>query len=328
MSIYSVSEDTGVEALLIELKTQPQRKAPLKDDLLWKGVFEDVFEDFMYFLNPDIDTVLDLKRGFQFMDKELEQVFPPDEDQYNPKVIDKLVKVFTLDGKEEWVLIHIEVQSKYNEDFGRRMFTYFYRIFDKYQKPISAYAILTEATKKSRSSDFKLSYLGTNLTYTFNVYKIVDQNDEDLLASTNPFSLIVLIAKTALIGRKVKKAERDIFLLDLKLKIAKELLVREMPKRKIRVLMNFLRYYIRFLDPENNGIFEKELEKIKGGSTITMGIEELLLDRAKNEGKAEGKVEGGRIKALEVAKTFKELGIAIADISKGTGLSVKEIEAL
>jgi predicted transposase/invertase (TIGR01784 family) len=328
MSIYSVSEDTGVEALLIELKTQPQRKAPLKDDLLWKGVFEDVFEDFMCFLNPDIDTVLDLKRGFQFMDKELEQVFPPDEDQYNPKVIDKLVKVFTLDGKEEWVLIHIEVQSKYNEDFGRRMFTYFYRIFDKYQKPISAYAILTEATKKSRSSDFKLSYLGTNLTYTFNVYKIVDQNDEDLLASTNPFSLIVLIAKAALIGKKVKKAERDIFLLDLKLKIAKELLVREMPKRKIRVLMNFLRYYIRFLDPENNGIFEKELEKIKGGSTITMGIEELLLDRAKNEGKAEGKVEGGRIKALEVAKTFKELGIAIADISKGTGLSVKEIEAL
>lgn len=327
MSIYSVSENTGEEVLLTEVKTQPQRKAPLKDDLLWKGVLEDVFEDFMYFLNPDINTVLDLERGFQFMDKELEQVFPPDEDQYNPKVIDKLVKVFTLDGKEEWVLIHIEVQSKYNEDFGRRMFTYFYRIFDKYQKPISAYAVLTEATKKSRSSDFKLSYLGTNLTYTFNVYKIADQNDEDLLASTNPFSLIVLIAKTALIGKKVKKAERDIFLLDLKLKIAKELLVREMPKRKIRVLMNFLRYYVRFLDPENNGIFEKELEKIKGGRRITMGIEELLLDRAKNEG-----ISLERAKALEekkeMIKTFKELGIAIADISKGTGLSVKEIEAL
>ncbi|WP_214228836.1 hypothetical protein [Pedobacter sp. B4-66] len=32
MSIYSVSEDTGVEALLIEVKTEPQRKAPLKED--------------------------------------------------------------------------------------------------------------------------------------------------------------------------------------------------------------------------------------------------------------------------------------------------------
>ncbi|WP_250318143.1 hypothetical protein [Pedobacter sp. B4-66] len=82
------------------------------------------------------------------------------------------------------------------------------------------------------------------------------------------------------------------------------------------------------MNPENNGIFEEELEKIKGGSTVTMGIEELLLDRAKNEGKVEGKAEGERIKALEMAKTFKKLGIAIADISKGTGLSVKEIEAL
>lgn len=178
------------------------------------------------------------------------------------------------------------MQSKYNEDFGHRMFTYFYRIFDKYQKPISAYAILTEVTGKSRPNNFKLSYLGTNLNYTFNVYKIADQKDEDLLASNNPFGLVVLIAKTAIVGKKVKRTERDAFLLALKLKLAKELLTREMPKKKIRVLMNFLRYYVRFLDPENNSIFEQELEKITERSAVTMGIEELLLDRAKNEGKA------------------------------------------
>ncbi len=46
--------------------------------------------------------------------------------------------------------------------------------------------------------------------------------------------------------------------------------------------MNFLRYYIRFSDPGNNSIFEQELQKLTGRSN-TMGIEELLLDRAKNE---------------------------------------------
>ena len=46
------------------------------------------------------------------------------------------------------------------------------------------------------------------------------------------------------------------------------------------------------------------------------------------EGKAEGLLEGERKKALETAKAFKEMGLPIADIAKGTGLSVEEIEKL
>jgi hypothetical protein len=42
------------------------------------------------------------------LDKELEQVFPPEKDQFSPKVVDKLVKLRTYTGEEEWVLLHIE----------------------------------------------------------------------------------------------------------------------------------------------------------------------------------------------------------------------------
>ena len=63
-----------------------------KDDLLWKGIIEDVFEDFLAFFYPGIGADLDLDKGIQFLDKELEQVFPPEEDEY-PRGLISLVRV-------------------------------------------------------------------------------------------------------------------------------------------------------------------------------------------------------------------------------------------
>jgi len=111
--------------------------------------------------------------------------------------------------------------------------------------------------------------------------------------------------------------------MELKIGLAKELLSRALPKQKVRVLMDFLKYYVRFADHENNIIFEEELHKITG-RTITMGIEELLLDRAKYEGHIEGKLEGQRAIALEM----KLDNFPIAQIAKLTKLSPSEIAKL
>ncbi|MNK39573.1 hypothetical protein D3C87_581870 [compost metagenome] len=57
---------------------------------------------------------------------------------------------------------------------------------------------------------------------------------------------------------------------------------------------------------------------------------ESVFNSAKKSGEAlglaKGLAEGERKKALETAKAFKEIGLPIADIAKGTGLSVEEIE--
>jgi len=291
-----------------------------KDDVLWKGILEDVFDDFLRFLNPDAESLLDLDKGFEFLDKELQQVFPPENDEFSPKVVDKLVKVFTKSGDEKWVLVHVEIQGQYQQDFASRMFRYYYRLIDKYEKPITAYAIFTEASSKTRPDCFELDFMGTSLKYTFNTYKIASQSDEELLANKNPFALVVLTAKTALSGNGIKNSlERDELLLNLKLILAKQLLIRQIPKEKIRVLMNFLRYYTRFENPEINSKFEKQIEILTERSTI-MGIEELLLDRAEKKGKHKG--------VMSVARAMKKDGISVEQIAKFTKLSVEEIEKL
>ena len=64
--------------------------------------------DFLCFFFEDSNTMFDMEKGFEFLDKEPEQLFP-DVDGQSPKFVDKLVKVFTKSGKEKWILIHVEV---------------------------------------------------------------------------------------------------------------------------------------------------------------------------------------------------------------------------
>ncbi|MNL43453.1 hypothetical protein D3C87_1659670 [compost metagenome] len=62
---------------------------------------------------------------------------------------------------------------------------------------------------------------------------------------------------------------------------------------------------------------EKQLEEAKKASLI-----------AKAEGLAEGKAEGEHNKAIETALRFKEMGLPVEQIAKGTGLSIEEIDKL
>lgn len=118
-----------------------------RDDSLWKGILEDLFDDFLRFYFPDYVETFNFNRKFVFLDKELEQLFPQSQDDFNPKYVDKLVKVYTKEGRDEWILIHIEVQGSRDKTFAKRMYAYHYRIYDKYDKPISALAILTDSNK-------------------------------------------------------------------------------------------------------------------------------------------------------------------------------------
>ncbi|MEN5055721.1 hypothetical protein [Sphingobacterium kitahiroshimense] len=80
--------------------------------------------------------------------------------------------------------------------------------------------------------------------------------------------------------------------------------------------------------------FEREVENKLGRSNI-MGTQEYLLDKAKKEGIEKG-IEKGRLEERAklkaekrvIALEFKKMGLPIADIAKGTGLSVEEVEKL
>jgi hypothetical protein len=99
-----------------------------KNDILWKGILEEVFDDLLRFVFPNADQTFNIEKGFEFLDKELAELYPEPERKSDTRFVDKLVKVFRRDGNEEWLLLHVEVQGHPDEMFAERMFRYFYYV--------------------------------------------------------------------------------------------------------------------------------------------------------------------------------------------------------
>ncbi len=118
----------------------------IDNDTLWKEIIEELFEDFVAFFMPDLYKDIDFDRGYEFLDKEFAALFPDTDG--TKRFADKLAKVYLKSGDERWVLIHVEIQGYRDEEFGKRMFVYFYRIFDTYDKEITAISVFTDDNKE------------------------------------------------------------------------------------------------------------------------------------------------------------------------------------
>jgi hypothetical protein len=91
-------------------------------DSAWKEVLERYFEEFTAFFFPQAHAEIDWTMGHEFLDKELQQVVRDAE--LRRRLADKLVKVWSRDGEEAWVLVHVEVQGGVEREFAKRMYVY------------------------------------------------------------------------------------------------------------------------------------------------------------------------------------------------------------
>ncbi len=294
-----------------------------RNDILWKGIIEDLFDDFLRFLYEDAEEIFDFDRGFEFLDKELEELFP-EKDVENVRFVDKLVKVYHREKGEQWLLFHIEVQAYRDPKFSERMFTYYYRIRDRYQKKITAWAIFSDPFKNYRPDHYEDSFLGTQIIYRFNTYKIINQDSALLEASPNPFATVI---QTSLLSLQNTP---DSDLVDLKLNLVRNLLKKGFSKEKVRALMNFLRLYVR-LNSEKSAIFEREIKTITG-KTYPMGIEELILDLERKAGEKIGEKRGKEIgkekRTVEIVLDSYDIGLELDVISKISRLSVSKVKKI
>src|SRR6059058_6677803 len=108
-------------------------------DSPWKEALRLYLRSFMRLCFARVEAAVDWSRAPEFLDKELQQI-TRDADA-GKHYVDLLVKVWLLDGSEEWVLLHVEVQHRPEPGFELRLFRYNYRIFDVYGKRVATLAI-------------------------------------------------------------------------------------------------------------------------------------------------------------------------------------------
>jgi len=283
-------------------------------DILWKVAIEQLFNDFLFFINPDVAQSLDLTKEFQFLNKELNQDFPSENGKHEQKIVDKLVRLTIRGIKKEQILLHLEIQEKYSKNFSERMYRYFNKLYAKYNIPIVAYAIFTETNKIERTDTFDINYSGTRITYQFNTFKIAAQDDDFLIDHPSPFALIILIAKASRLRKGSKgNVGYDDRLLDYKLKMFKLILERKLPIKKEMAIMNFLFYYIDFEFKETNAKFDDEVNSLTNKTIKDMiTYEEVLLEDAETTGFLKAKQEA---KENEVYRRIVKEGLSDQQIA-------------
>src|SRR4051812_23347724 len=109
-------------------------------DSPWKEALRLYLHSFMRLCFPRVEQLIDWSRKPQFLDKELQQITRDAES--GKQYADLLIQVWLLDGSEEWILLHLEVQHWMDPDLEARLYRYNYRIFDVYGRRVATLVIL------------------------------------------------------------------------------------------------------------------------------------------------------------------------------------------
>src|SRR5699024_10477787 len=121
----------------------------------------DLLEPFVLFFAPALYEQLDWSRQPESLEQELRRAYP---EQKGKRYTDKLMKVHLKNGSEQWILAHIEVQGYEDKNFTERMFQYFYRIFDRYNRKIFAIALFADADPTFKPATYQYNFHGTRLS--------------------------------------------------------------------------------------------------------------------------------------------------------------------
>lgn len=275
-------------------------------DSAWKDVIEGVFPDFIKFFYPDAFDEIDWGKKFRFLNKELNKI-AKNHEQGNKRV-DELVEVYLLDGSTEWLYIHIEVQGQKDSDFMKRMYTYNYRIFDKYDKEVISFAILSDSDPEYKPDRYEIKRWGFRSLMEFPVVKITDYRDRNnvLESSDNPMAMVVL---AVLEGHKTKGNEEKY---DVKLNLMRKLYQKGYSKEGIISVLRFIDW-IMVLPMSLEEKIKNELDKMEGGAMAYVTSFEKIAQRKEKE---------------STAVNMLRDNLPIEKISKYTGLSIEEIRVL
>ncbi|MBQ3763359.1 MAG: hypothetical protein II869_00080, partial [Synergistaceae bacterium] len=114
-----------------------ENDSPYDFDGIWKEFVREYWLSILHDIVPDMYEAVDVERGAEFLDKELHEIsqeLDGGSESVSKWYVDNLLKVWLKDGREEWVLLHIEVQGKGGKMISLRMFRYSCLIFLRYGK--------------------------------------------------------------------------------------------------------------------------------------------------------------------------------------------------
>ncbi|WP_285396979.1 hypothetical protein [Lysinibacillus sp. fls2-241-R2A-57] len=309
---------------LVLEKPDVYKLSHVNQDNLWKKLIADLFEDFLLFFLPELHLEVDFSKQVEFLQQELFKEII--EHRQGRKIADQIAKVHLKNGKEQWILVHTEIQAGDEVHFAKHMFEYFYRIRDRYGKKIVAIAIFTDKSTKSTNRYYE-KYYGTEITYTFNKFVVSDFDEEELEKSPKLFSK-ALLASIYMNRTKNKFSLRSAY----KRALLREVwLLNNIERTEIRALLYFIDYLMKLPKPMSEQLVKDVKAEIREEEEILRLYKEDLpptlvgvLELERQEGFEQGIEQG--IKQIIIGLIEKGAEDEwIAEVAKLPVTRIKEI---
>jgi hypothetical protein len=176
----------------------------------WKETLELFLRPFLELCFPEVASEVDWDVPVEFLDTELQQVVRDAES--GRRHVDKLVRVRQRDGADEWVLIHIEIQSQPDQGLPYRLYEYHHRIVDRFRRRAATLAVLADERKDWRPDFYEDTLWRCRVRFEYPVCKLLDfaADPERLESSSNPAAIAVsahLAAQTSRSNLELRKLE-------------------------------------------------------------------------------------------------------------------------
>ena len=263
----------------------------------WKLGFDSFLPHIMRLLFLASHDEIDWSRGYQPLNTELQAILQ-NESAAGKRQADALYKVWRRDGREQWIVLHFEVQSQPDPNLPERMFTYLYRCFERYKTDVFGYAILGDRSPTYRPKAFTRQLGNTRLHYEFECAKLLDFQIEDLEASDNPAALI-LLAHHYTWSTKNEQTRRRRF----KVHLTRLLFHKGYSLKEVEGLFKVLDWMMR-LGQEESIIFTQEVLSLKEDPTMSAYVntfEWVFTEQGRELGRQEGRQEGKELGLQEGA---------------------------
>ncbi|MFP4147836.1 MAG: hypothetical protein ACLFSI_09025 [Halorhodospira sp.] len=182
----------------------------------------------------------------------------------------------------------MEVQGERESGFAERMYTYHYRLYDRYRRGIVSAAVLADTSPSFRPDHYTYERLGCRLTFEYPVAKLLDWEDRwsELEADPNPFASVVL---AQLVAKRVSDAHKRKV---LKTELTRRLLDQGYSRDDTLQLLRLLDWFLQL--PEGlEAEYHAELHELEEAYKMpyVTSFERAGIEKGRQEGRQEGEVE-------------------------------------
>lgn len=229
-------------------------------DGAWKEFGSKHFRAIIAVYFPSISASIDWEYPPQWMDRELSRILP--RRRQRPRSVDLLAKVRLLSGEEQWILLHLEVQSEREADFEFRIFRYNSGLVWAFEQRVVTLVVLADLDEQWHPNQYTFRIGNFESRLQFSTCKLIDK-----LASEweNDHSLPVQVARAQIEALRTAGDPEGRY--RAKWQLVRNLYHLAYTADEVREIFRFIDWMMSLRD-DLSSKFEKELAELEESLTM------------------------------------------------------------